>query len=46
MFGRILRLTNYRNGFDDVLGVSNAKRLGTASHAGRVGLTDGATPRP
>ena len=39
MFGRIMRLTNYSNGFDDVLAVSNAKRLGTAPRVGRVGLT-------
>lgn len=42
MFKRIMRLTNYQNGFDDVLGVSNAKRLGTAPRAGRVGLQAGA----
>lgn len=45
MFRRIMRLTNYQNGFDDVLGVSNAKRLGTSPRAGRVGLTDGAHPQ-
>ena len=39
MYNRIMRLTNYSNGFDDVLAVSNAKRLGTAPRAGRVGLT-------
>lgn len=39
MFSRIMRLTNYSNGFDTVLAVSNAKRLGTAPRAGRVGLT-------
>ncbi len=38
MFRRIMRLTNYSNGFDKVLGVSNAKRLGTAPRVGRVGL--------
>lgn len=38
LFQRIMRLTNYSNGFDDVLAVSNAKRLGTAPRAGRVGL--------
>jgi len=42
MFRRIMRLTNYQNGFDDVLGVSNAKRLGTSPRAGRVGLGEGA----
>jgi pimeloyl-ACP methyl ester carboxylesterase len=38
MFGRIMRLTNYSNPYDKVLGVSNAKRLGTAPRAGRSGL--------
>lgn len=38
MYDRILRLTNYSNGFDKVLGVSNMKRLGTSPRAGRVGL--------
>ncbi len=38
MYSRIMRLTNYSNGFDDVLAVSNAKRLGVAPRAGRVGL--------
>lgn len=38
MFARIMRLTNYANGFDDVLAVSNAKRLGTQPRVGRVGL--------
>jgi len=42
MFQRVMRLTNYSNGFDDVLAVSNAKRLGTAPRVGRVGLPDGA----
>lgn len=41
MYDRIMRLTNYANGFDDVLAVSNAKRLGVSPRAGRVGL-----PRP
>lgn len=45
MFRRVMRLTNYQNGFDDVLGVSNAKRLGTAPRVGRVGLTAGAHPK-
>lgn len=44
MFDRIMRLTNYSNGFDDVLAVSNAKRLGAAPRAGRVGL--GKDPHP
>lgn len=38
LFHRIMRLTNYSNPFDAVLAVSNAKRLGTAPRAGRVGL--------
>ena len=38
MFQRIMRLTNYANPFDAVLGVSNAKRLGTSPRIGRVGL--------
>ncbi|MBI3375280.1 MAG: alpha/beta hydrolase [Betaproteobacteria bacterium] len=45
MFKRIMRLTNYQNGFDDVLGVSNAKRLGTAPRVGRVGLNANADPK-
>ncbi len=44
MYRRINRLTNYSNGFDSVLAVSNAKRLGTAPRAGRVGL--GSKPHP
>ncbi len=38
MFRRVMRLTNYSNGSDAVLAVSNAKRLGVAPRAGRVGL--------
>ncbi|MGM4917192.1 alpha/beta fold hydrolase [Tardiphaga sp. 813_E8_N1_3] len=38
MFKRILRLTNYSNPYDSVLAASNAKRLGVAPRAGRVGL--------
>jgi esterase/lipase superfamily enzyme len=38
MFRRIMRLTNYANGSDAVLAVSNAKRLGVSPRAGRVGL--------
>jgi pimeloyl-ACP methyl ester carboxylesterase len=40
MFSRIMRFTNYSNPFDSVLAISNAKRLGTAPRAGRVGLPD------
>lgn len=38
MYKRIMRLTNYSNGCDKVLAVSNAKRLGASPRAGRVGL--------
>ncbi|HWP24376.1 MAG TPA: hypothetical protein VNM15_09405, partial [Candidatus Binatia bacterium] len=38
MFRRIMRLTNYQNPYDYVLAASNAKRLGVAPRAGRVGL--------
>lgn len=38
MYDRSFRLTNYSNGYDKVLGVSNMKRLGAAPRAGRVGL--------
>lgn len=38
LFERIMRLTNYSNPYDKVLGVSNAKRLGTSPRAGRAGL--------
>ena len=41
MYERVTRLTNYQNPFDSVLGVSNAKRLGTSPRAGRVGLPAG-----
>jgi esterase/lipase superfamily enzyme len=37
LFEHALRITNYSNPFDHVLAVSNAKRLGTAPRAGRVG---------
>jgi esterase/lipase superfamily enzyme len=45
MYGRIFRLTNYSNGFDKVLAISNAKRLGTSPRAGRVGLPENTDPR-
>lgn len=45
LFERIMRLTNYQNAYDMVLGVSNAKRLGTAPRAGRVGLGGKAHPK-
>lgn len=38
MFQRINRLTNYSNGNDAVLAVSNAKRLGVSPRVGRKGL--------
>lgn len=45
MFSRSVRLTNYSNRYDKVLGVSNAKRLGTSPRAGRVGLPGDAHPK-
>jgi esterase/lipase superfamily enzyme len=45
MFSRIMRLTNYANGFDSVLAVSNAKRLGVEPRVGRVGLPADANPK-
>ena len=45
MFARIMRLTNYSNGDDRVLAVSNAKRLGVRPRAGRVGLPTEARPK-
>jgi esterase/lipase superfamily enzyme len=45
MFSRVMRLTNYQNGFDAVLGVSNAKRLGVAPRSGRIGLPLDAHPK-
>lgn len=45
LFKRILRLTNYSNPNDSVLAASNAKRLGVAPRAGRVGLPDDANSK-
>ena len=45
MYDRIMRLTNYSNPFDQVLAISNAKRLGTSPRAGRVGLPEDAHPK-
>ena len=45
MYKRIFRLTNYANGFDKVLGISNMKRLGTSPRAGRVGLPENPHPK-
>jgi esterase/lipase superfamily enzyme len=42
---RAMRFTNYSNGHDRVLAVSNAKRFGTAPRAGRVGLVPSETAR-
>ena len=36
------RLTNYHNGYDEVLQISNVKRIGLAPRIGRVGLPDDA----
>lgn len=38
LYRHCLRLTNYSNGADEVLQISNYKRLGMAPRAGRVGL--------
>ncbi|XHS76515.1 alpha/beta hydrolase [Burkholderiaceae bacterium UC74_6] len=45
MMDRIVRLTNYSNGHDAVLGVSNAKRLGTSPRAGRTGAANPIDPK-
>ena len=45
MFRRIMRLTNYSNGYDAVLAVSNAKRLGVSPRVGRVGLPAEVNPK-
>lgn len=45
MMDRVVRLTNYSNGHDAVLGASNAKRLGMAPRAGRVGAAMPAHPK-
>lgn len=45
MFERSVRLTNYSNRHDKVLGVSNAKRLGTSPRVGRIGLPPNAHPK-
>jgi esterase/lipase superfamily enzyme len=39
LFERVARLTNYQNGYDNILAVSNAKRFGTSPRAGRVGIS-------
>lgn len=45
LFEHALRITNYSNPYDSVLAVSNAKRLGTAPRAGRVGTPKTAHPK-
>jgi len=42
IYGHCLRLTNYSNGHDDVLQLSNVKRVGFSPRVGRVGLPDSA----
>lgn len=36
------RLTNYSNRFDEALGISDVKRIGTSPRVGRIGLPDDA----
>ncbi|TCO71540.1 alpha/beta hydrolase [Rhodovulum euryhalinum] len=38
LFRHCVRLTNYYNPFDNVLSLSNIKRIGVAPRAGRIGL--------
>lgn len=38
IFGHCVRLTNYSNGSDEVLQISNVKRVGAEPRVGRVGL--------
>lgn len=45
MFRRIMRLTNYQNGFDDVLGMANVRRPDIEPRVGRVGLSHDAHPK-
>lgn len=45
MMPRINRLTNYSNGSDAVLAVSNAKRFGVSPRLGRKGLPADADPK-
>jgi len=42
IFQHSSRVTNYSNGCDEVLQISNLKRFGVAPRVGRVGLPDGA----
>lgn len=45
MLDHSYRLTNYFNRYDEVLQISNAKRLGVAERVGRVGLPPNAPPK-
>ena len=38
LYRHCVRLTNYHNPFDDVLSLSNVKRVGVSPRAGRIGL--------
>ncbi|MBF9059281.1 alpha/beta hydrolase [Rhodobacterales bacterium HKCCSP123] len=38
LYRHCIRLTNYHNPFDDVLSLSNVKRIGVSPRAGRIGL--------
>ncbi len=40
LYFHCVRLTNYSNTYDEVLGISNVKRLGVAPRVGRIGLPD------
>ena len=40
LYRHCVRLTNYYNHFDEVLSLSNVKRVGVSPRAGRVGLPD------
>ncbi|MCB2137632.1 MAG: alpha/beta hydrolase [Rhodobacteraceae bacterium] len=42
LYRHCVRLTNYSNPFDDVLSLSNVKRVGVAPRVGRIGLPDDA----
>jgi esterase/lipase superfamily enzyme len=42
VYRHCVRLTNYSNGHDEVLQLSNVKRVGSAPRVGRVGLPDAA----
>lgn len=44
IYRHCLRLTNYSNTHDEVLQISNVKRIGVAPRVGRIGLPDLAPP--